>query len=263
MSNRKKIRFFLVLASFVTSFVVAIVIFFTYRLPLYKKCNDTIISELKIKTNQLIAGHQNKIDSLNIELDKLKNNINFLYLINENLADKNEGYKKLLNYSKSPTLYSQLLPIGYSNILPGMKLSDVKNEYSQDIIDVSPEGNAIIVNVKNSQISYIAYSSEDGDFSGLITSMLVSNYDLDTLYNSNVINNSTDKQTILNFLHNNLGKEDECGAGEYIWKIDNYRYVYHNIKLPSLYSIFIKDIHAPNTSLTCLESIDLFFKGDR
>lgn len=265
MSNRGYIKFFLLFLSFMAGFIVAATIAFTYTIPLYKKQSDDLISKLNIQIDELRKSYASKLNSLNIEIGLQKNNINTLDLNNTKLIIENEKYKNQLLNLPSPSTFQhgQPLPIGYSGILPGMKISDVVKKYDKDILDIAPDGDAIIVNVKTSEIAYIIYSTGIDEFSNIITSILVSNYNIDTLYNEGFIGSSADKHAILNLLHKNLGPAEQCSTDEYIWVIGNDSYVYHNVKFPSLYHIFIKGVYAPGTSSACLKMINSLFSDDK
>ena len=265
MSNWRDSNFFIVASSCMAGFLAAATITFTYVIPLYQKKDENTISELNEKINEQNKSHKKKVDSLKIVIDSQKNKINDLQLKNESVIAENYDYKnRLLTLSTLSTFqHGQPLPMGYSSILPGMKISDVIKKYNKDMLDIDPQGNVITVKVKTGGIADIIYSTGFDEFPEVITSILVSKYDIETLYDGERADGNKNEQSLLNLLQENLGQTEECSAGEYLWPIGSYRYVYYNAKIPYFYHVYFGGVYAPGTSSKCLKLIDSLFDKDK
>lgn len=265
MSNWRNSNFFIVASSCVTGFVAAAAITFTYIIPLYQKQDSNTISELNTKISVLNRTHKKEIDSLNNTIDTQRKKFEDLQYSNTKLTTENNGYKsRLLSLSTLSTFqHGQPLPIGYSSILPGMKLSDVTKKYNKDMLHIDSQGEFITVKVETAGIEDIIYSTGVDETPGVITSILVSKYDLEILVDGKRVNDKNTEQSLLNILQENLGQTEECSAGEYVWSMDNYRYVYFNSKRPYFYQIFFGGIYAPGTSSKCLKLINALFSKDK
>ncbi|MGX9362366.1 hypothetical protein ACVW06_000276 [Pantoea ananatis] len=265
MSNWRDSNFFIVASSCMAGFVAAATITFTYIIPLYQKQDENTISELNIKINEQNKSHKNEIDSLRSAIDSQKNELNSLQLKNKNLiAENNEYENRLLTIATLSTFqHGQPLPMGYSSILPGMKLSDVTKKYNKDMLDIDPQGNFITVKVKTGGIEDITYSTGLDDFPEIITSALVSKYDIGSIYDGERVNGNINERSLLILLQENLGQTEECSSGEYVWPIGNYRYVYYRTKFPYFYHIFFGGVYAPGTSSKCLKFINSLFIKDK
>jgi len=249
----------------VAGFLAAATITFTYVIPLYQKQDENTISELNVKINEQDKLQKKEIDSLKNTIDKQQKKFSALQLSNESLAAENNDYKnRLLTLSTLSTFqHGQPLPMGFSSILPGMRISDVIKKYNKGILDIDPQSNVITVKVKTGGIEDIIYSTGLDDFPEIITSILVSKYSIENLYNGEGVDGNENKQSLLNLLQEVLGQTEECSAGEYFWKIGDYRYVYYNAKIPYFYHIFFGGVYAPGTSSKCLKLINSLFIKDK
>lgn len=265
MSNWRDSNFFIVASSCVAGFVAAATITFTYVIPLYQKQDENTISELNLKINELNKSHKKETDSLNSSIDIQKKDIDALKLKNLNLITENNGYKeRLLTLSTLSTFkQGQPLPIGYSSILPGMKLADVINKYKKEMLDIDPQGDRVTVKIQTGGIADITYSTGFDEFPEIISSILVSKYDIETLYDGERVDDNKSGMSLLNLLQENLGQTKECSVGEYVWHLGDYRYVYYNVKLPYFYHIFFAGVYAPGTSSKCLKIIESFWAKDK
>lgn len=265
MSNWRDSNFFIVTSSCVAGFLAAATITFTYVIPLYQKQDENTISELNAKINEQNKFHKKEIDSLKNTIDKQQKKFSALQLNNESLAAENNDYKnRLLTLSTLSTFqYGQPLPMGFSSILPGMRLSDVAKKYNKDMLDIDPQGNVITVKVKAGGIEDIIYSTGLDDFPDIITSILVSKYSIENSYNGERVDGDENKQSLLILLQEVFGQTEECSAGEYFWQIGDYRYVYYNAKIPYFYHIFFGGVYAPGTSSKCLKLINSLFIKDK
>ncbi|NIF47856.1 hypothetical protein F3J28_08760 [Enterobacter sp. Ap-1006] len=245
--------------------MAAATIAFTYVIPLYQKQNENTISELNAKIIEQNKFHKKEIDSLKNTIDKQQKNFSALHLNNESLAAENNDYKnRLLTLSTLSTFqHGQPLPMGFSSILPGMRLSDVTKKYNKDMLDIDPQGDAITVKVETGGIEDIIYSTGLDNFPDIITSILVSKYSIENSYNGERVDEDENKQSLLILLQEILGQTEECSAGEYFWNIGDYRYVYYNAKIPYFYRIFFAGVYAPGTSSKCLKLIDSLFIKDK
>lgn len=255
MSNWRESRLFLAISFCISGFLAAAAITFTYVLPVYQKQDSNEISELKNKINKLESSNKEEVDSLNNTIASQKNKNEELQTKKFQLESEINNYKnKLISLSMLSTFqHGQALPIGYSSILPGMKLSDVEKKYGKDKLDIDPEGRVITVKVESGGIDTIMYSSGSDTYPGVITAILVSKYDLDTLVEGMNSSPKDNEQLLLNLLQENLGHNEGCSAGEYIWPLDNYRYVYYNSRRPYFYEVFFGGVYAPGTSSKCLK----------
>lgn len=260
MSNWKDSKLFLAASCCFTGFAAAATLTFTYIIPVYQKQDSNTINELQTKINNINKSHKEKIDSLNNTIVLKNKNIDNLQSKNSNLIDENNSYKNqlLLLSNLSIFQHGQPLPIGYSSILPGMKLSDVSNKYSKEKLDIDSKGELITVKVETGGVDNIIYIASTDETPGIITSIVVNKYDIETLLNEK----NSNEQSLLTLLQENLGHIDPCNSGEYIWQIDKYRYVYYNVEMPYFYRIFFRGIYAPGTSSKCLKlSMPLIEKG--
>ncbi|WP_261641233.1 hypothetical protein [Erwinia mallotivora] len=198
MSNWRDSNFFIVTSSCVAGFLAAATITFTYVIPIYQKQDENTISELNAKINEQNKFHKKEIDSLKNTVDKQQKKFSALQLNNEILAAENNDYKnRLLTLSNLSTFqHGQPLPMGFSSILPGMRLSDVTKKYNKDMLDIDPQGNVITVKVKTGGIEGITYSTGLDDLPEIITSILVSKYSIGNLYNGERVDGD-DKQSLL------------------------------------------------------------------
>lgn len=265
MSNWRDSNFFLVASSYMAGFLTAAAITFTYVIPLYQKQGENTISELSTKISDLNKSHKQEVDSLNIEINFQKKNFDALQLKDTKIIAENNDYKgRLLSLSTLSTFqHGQPLPIGYSSILPGMKLSDVIKKYNKDMLDIDPQGGVVTVKVKTAGIEDIIYSTGLDEFPEIITSILVTKYDIQTFLDGKRVDDNKDEQSLLNLLQENLGQTEECSAGEYLWPIGGYRYVYYNAKIPYFYHIFFGGVYAPGTSSKCLKLINALMSKDK
>lgn len=242
-------------------FLAAATITFTYVIPLYQKQDENTISELNAKIIEQNKFYKKEIDSLKNTVDKQQKKFSALQLNYESLAAENNDYKnRLLILSTLSTFqHGQPLPMGFSSILPGMRLSDVTKKYNKDMLDIDPQGDAITVKVKTGGIEDIIYSTGLDDFPDIITSILVSKYNIESSYNDERIDEDKNKQSLLILLQEVLGQTEECSTGEFFWNIGGYRYVYYNAKMPYFYHIFFAGVYAPGTSSKCLKLINSLF----
>lgn len=246
-------------------FLAAATITFTYVIPLYQKQSENTISELNAKIIEQNKFHKKEIDSLKNTVDNQQKKFSSLQLNNDNLAAENNDYKNRLLILTTLSTFQpgQPLPMGFSSILPGMRLSDVTKKYNKDMLDIDPQGDAITVKVKTGGIEDIMYSTGLDDFPDIITSILVSKYSIENSYNDERIDEGENKQSLLILLQEVLGQKEECSTGEYFWNIGDYRYVYYNAKKPYFYHIFFAGVYAPGTSSKCLKLINSLFIRDK
>lgn len=251
MSNWRDSKLFLAISFCFTGFAAAATLTFTYVIPVYQKQDGNTINELQTKVNNINKLHKEKIDSLNSTIVSQTKKIGSLQLKNSNLTYENNSYKNqlLLLSSISTFQHGQPLPIGYSNILPGMKLTDVTSKYSKEKLDIGPKGDFVKVKVEIGGIDSIVYVAGTDKTPGIITSIVVNKYDIEKSINEK----NTDEQSLLILLQENLGQIEPCNSGEYIWLIDKYLYVYYNVEMPYFYRVFFRGIYAPGTSSKCLE----------
>lgn len=257
MQNWKDSGFFISATSSITGFATAAMLTFTYVIPVYQKQDENTIAELNKKINDLNVLHEGKLKSLRNKNDLQQKEMETLILKNTTLENENNDYKAhLLTLSiHSNFQHGQALPIGYSSILPGMKLSDVKKKYKKEKLEISPKGDYISVKIDAGGIERIEYSAGLEDVPDIISTILVFKYDLETSINGEVSKNKDEKLSLLNFLQENLGHKEECSPGQYIWRIDDLRYVFYNEEIPYFYQIFFNGIYAPGTLSKCLKLI--------
>lgn len=257
MQNWRESRLFIFLSATLATFLFAAFITFTYVIPIYQKQDSNTIIELKSEIKKLNLLHKETVSSLNNENDLLLKKVNDLQLNNESLTSKNNDYKiKLLELSTLSTFqHGQPLPIGYSSILPGMKLSIVPNKYKKENLDIDPKGEFITVNVETGGIERIIYSAGIEEAPGIITSITVYKYDLETSINGKRTDNKDNELSLLKFLQENLGHKSQCASGQYLWLLDEYRYIYYNEDTPYYYGIFFNGIYEPGASSKCLDLI--------
>lgn len=226
---------------------------FTFALPIMQKQDNNKIFELDSKIKNINSLHDKEITKLkNDNVLQLKE-INSLKSKNEMLTSKNDVYRsRLLELSTLSTFqHGQPLPIGYSSILPGMDLSDVIDKYQKEILDIDPKGEFITANVEAGGINRIVYSAGVEEVPGVIASITVHKYDLETSVNGKKTDNKINSLSLLGFLQENLGHKEQCASGQYVWRIDEHRYVYYDEDTPYYYHVFFNGIYAPGTSLKC------------
>lgn len=265
VSNWRNSNFFIVASSCIGGFLAAATLTFTYIIPLYQKQDENTISELKTKINEQSKTHKKELESLKNTIDLQKKNYNTLQLKNEKLFAENNDYKeRLLTLSNLSTFeYGQPLPMGYSSILPGMRIDDVIKKYNKDRLDIDPQGNVITVKVDAGGIADIIYSTGFDEYPDIISSILVSKYDMENVFNNSSVDGDKNDQSLLNLLQEKLGQKEECSAGEYVWPLGKYRYVYYNSKIPYFYHIFFGGVYAPGTSSKCLKLINSLLTKDK
>lgn len=265
MSDWRDSKLFLAASFCITGFVAASTLTFTYVIPVYQKQDGNTITALNEEINNLNKSQKEKNDSLTKLIESKSQRIDELKLSNAKLTEEIIDYKSqlLLLSTLSTFQHGQSLPIGYSSILPGMKLSDVISKYKKEKLDIDPKGGFITVKVESGGIDNIMYATGVEETPDIITDIIVSKYDLDTSIDGGNTGDKANNQPLLGMLQENLGQTEPCGTGQYIWSIDKYRYVYYSEDMPYFYRIFFRGIYAPGTSSKCLKLTKLTIENNK
>lgn len=137
-----------------------------------------------------------------------------------------------------------------------MSLKDVTKKYKKEKLKIDPKGNYISVNIDTGGIEKIEYHNGFEEKPDAISMIIVSKYDLKTSIDGKKQDNKNNNLSLLSFLQENLGHKEPCATSQYIWRIDDYRYVFFDEEMPYHYRIFFNNVYAPGTSSKCLDLIN-------
>lgn len=219
---------------------------FNYVMPVYQQADKNTISELKLdkKTQETtLATNKEKINSLTTENAKLK--------------IESQKFKDLLLTLSTTSAFQkgQSLPIGFAKVYPGMKLSDVHNNYNKLQIIPSDRGTYLTINVNIGGIGQIVYYASDNQTPDRITHIFVSKprklfgfSDADRALEKSIENIS-----LFDLLKESLGEPIKCGKESYIWHTKNSPYyTYFNLSENDSYSIWQNESVMPRLDDQCV-----------
>ncbi|HFK5775802.1 TPA: hypothetical protein ACG0EZ_000389 [Enterobacter ludwigii] len=261
MSNWRDSKPFLVITTAVTAALATLSIAYGYIIPVYEKQDKNIIYELNSKINRIEKENNSKISSLKntietqrIKIEKLQGNITDLTgKLNSN------KYELMMLSTISSYQHGQPLPIGYSSILPGMPLDDVKSTYEKSKLEIDPKNRFVTVKVDRGGISDITYIAGVEEAPGIITDITVNKYDIKTSSDGSEESKQV-SPSLLALLQENLGKKSPCGDGQYIWPINDHSYLYYDEEQSFMYKIFFNYFYFPGTSSKCLNELSSMWK---
>ncbi|HAS1959822.1 TPA: hypothetical protein I4D82_08925 [Enterobacter cloacae] len=261
MSNWRDSKPFLVITTAATAVLATLSFAYGYIIPVYEKQDENKIYELNSKINRIEKENNSTISSLKNTIEKQKLNIEKLQGDITDLTSKlNSNKTELLMLSTlSSYQHGQPLPIGYSSILPGMPLDDVKNTYEKSKLEIDPKNRFVTVKVDRGGISDITYIAGVEEAPGIITDITVNKYDIKTSSDGSEDSKEV-SPSLLALLQENLGKKSPCGDGQYIWPINDHSYLYYNEELSFMYKIFFNQFYYPGTSSKCLNELRSIWK---
>lgn len=223
-----------------------LLVVFSYVIPVYQLADKNTILELKIdKNNQdkISASNTEKIKSLTTENEKLKKE-----------TQRFQDYFLTLT-STSAFQKGQSLPIGFSKVYPGMKLSDIYNNYNKLQVIPSDRGSYLTVNANIAGIGQIVYYASNEETPDKITHIYVNkiNRFLGISDADRVLAKSIENLSLFDLLKENLGEPIKCGAKSYIWHTKNSPYyTYLNSLDSNSYSIWGDESVKPGLDKECI-----------
>lgn len=237
-----------------------LLVVYNYVLPVYQLADRNTIAELKLD-----KAHQNEKNQ------KQQNEFKQIGLANkariDSLTSENEQLTKEIKNLKSNILKLSLssffqknssLPFGYSKVTPGMHIGDVYNYYEKPRILTSESGSYLKIILNTAGIGDITYYAGDDERPDLITHIFVNKY---TRYfthseEDRELISSIEKLSLLDFLSENLGTPEKCGAKSYIWHSEKSPYyTFFTSDEDDSYSIWLIGGYKPGIDTECRKTI--------
>lgn len=237
-----------------------LLVVFNYALPVYQQADKNTIAELKLELDTQLKSTSAYKEQESKNTIAYKEQVNNLTNENTLLKSEIDGYK---NYLLKLSLTSAFqrnnpLPIGYSKILPGMKLNSVFDSYEKVRVFPEKSGKYLTVKPNLSGLGDITYYAGYEERPGIVSHIFVRKYKNYYAFTDEErqINSYIDKLSLLDFLNENLGPSENCGDEDHFWRLNNAQYyVYFSTDNPDEYSIWSNDAVKPGIKQKCINKI--------
>lgn len=237
-----------------------LLVVFNYALPVYQQADKNTIAELKLELDTQLKNTSAYKEQESKNTIAYKEQVNNLTNENASLKSEIDGYKDyLLKLSLTSAFQrNSPLPIGYSKILPGMKLSSVFDNYEKVRVFPGKLGRYLTVKPNLSGLGEITYYASFDEESDIISHIIVKKYDVfyPITDKEKQIKPYIDRLSLLDFLNENLGPSEACGKEGHFWRFNGTPYyLYFSTDDPDNYSIWLNDIAKIGIERECKKKI--------
>ncbi|MBQ0367856.1 hypothetical protein [Providencia rettgeri] len=236
-----------------------LLVVFNYVLPVYQQADKNTIAELKLKLDTQLKSTSAYKEQESKNTSAYKEQVNNLTNENTSLKSEINGYKDYLLKLSFTSAFQRNnpLPIGYSKILPGMKLSSVFDNYEKVRVFPGKSGQYLTVKPNFSGLGDITYYIGSSTKSDIISHIYIRKYSIYPFTDEERQTQShIDKLSLLDFLNENLGSSETCGNNGHFWRFNNAPYyVFFSADEPDEYSIWLNDRAAATIEQECLNKI--------